>query len=199
MNPLNQTAPIFDRYRRVPWVCDITTLSRTTIWRLEKENKFPKKRKIGNNSVGWRESEILAWISERPTVSGGSYKMESITATPQRKAAINNQPNQNRKNQKPIDNELLKRVDNALSDLTKIRRKLLLHLFSGNPNTTKAICHIYSIENLGGMVFKMNPLLKKHGLVINIYPPASPLIISFLEKTSDHFLELATLDVKKIQ
>jgi len=70
MNTINQTAPTFDRYRRVPWVCDITTLSRTTIWRLEKEKKFPKRRRIGNSSVGWRESEILAWISERPTVSG---------------------------------------------------------------------------------------------------------------------------------
>jgi len=70
MNNPNQTAPAFDRIRQVPWVCEITTRSRTTIWRLEKENKFPKRINIGNNSVGWRESEILAWIADRPTVSG---------------------------------------------------------------------------------------------------------------------------------
>jgi prophage regulatory protein len=37
-------------------------LSRTTIWRLEKAAKFPRRFSIGANSVGWLESEIDLWI-----------------------------------------------------------------------------------------------------------------------------------------
>jgi len=73
MNNSNQTPPepAIERIRKSPWVCDITTHSRTTIWRLEKEGKFPKRRQIGNHAVGWIESEVLAWIAARPTVSAG--------------------------------------------------------------------------------------------------------------------------------
>ena len=79
--------------------------------------------------------------------------------------------------------------------LTKIRsRLLLLHLFFKNPNTTGEICRIYSIENLSDMAAKINPLLKKHGLKINNYPPASPPVNSFGEKILVHYWELVTLD-----
>lgn len=40
-------------------------LSRTTLWRLERENQFPKRKRIGKNSVGWLESEIDEWIASR--------------------------------------------------------------------------------------------------------------------------------------
>ena len=40
-----------------------TRLSRCTIWRLEKKNRFPKRRKIGFKRVAWRTSEIDAWIA----------------------------------------------------------------------------------------------------------------------------------------
>ncbi len=33
-------------------------LGRTTVWRLERDGKFPKRFKIGPNSVGWLEAEI---------------------------------------------------------------------------------------------------------------------------------------------
>ena len=36
-------------------------LSRVTIWRWEKEGKFPKHIKLGR-SIRWRESDIQAWI-----------------------------------------------------------------------------------------------------------------------------------------
>jgi prophage regulatory protein len=40
-------------------------LSRTTLWRLEREHQFPKRKRIGKNSVGWLESEVDEWISSR--------------------------------------------------------------------------------------------------------------------------------------
>lgn len=38
-------------------------LSSTTIWRLEKSGKFPRRVKLGGAAVGWLESEIDQWIS----------------------------------------------------------------------------------------------------------------------------------------
>ena len=43
----------------------ITSLSRTTRWRLERRGLFPKKFKISPNRAGWRLSEVLAWMRER--------------------------------------------------------------------------------------------------------------------------------------
>lgn len=42
-----------------------TGLSITQIWRLEKAGLFPKKIKLGANSVGWLESEVDAWVAAR--------------------------------------------------------------------------------------------------------------------------------------
>lgn len=42
-------------------VKEITGLSRSTIWRLEKSEKFPARVKISTNRVGWRKSEVSSW------------------------------------------------------------------------------------------------------------------------------------------
>lgn len=47
----------------------LTGLSRTTRWRLEREGKFPKRRQVSDNGVGWLLSEVLAWRDSRPTAS----------------------------------------------------------------------------------------------------------------------------------
>jgi prophage regulatory protein len=44
----------------------LTGLSRSTIWRLERKGGFPKRIRLGQNSIGWAEAEILAWLSSRP-------------------------------------------------------------------------------------------------------------------------------------
>lgn len=40
-------------------------LSQVTIWRMEKAGNFPKRLRLGGNSVGWLASEIEAWINAR--------------------------------------------------------------------------------------------------------------------------------------
>lgn len=40
---------------------NITRLSPTSVWRLEKEGKFPKRRVLITGRVGWLYSEIEAW------------------------------------------------------------------------------------------------------------------------------------------
>lgn len=50
---------------RAPEVCQKTSLSRTTIWRMERAGKFPKRVSLGQNAVGWRSDEIEDWIRSR--------------------------------------------------------------------------------------------------------------------------------------
>ena len=44
-----------DRILREPEVRKLTGLSRTTRWRLARQQKFPKPIIIANRAVGWRE------------------------------------------------------------------------------------------------------------------------------------------------
>ena len=43
-------------------------LSRSTIWRLESQEKFPRRRQLGPGAVGWLEEEVEKWMLERPHV-----------------------------------------------------------------------------------------------------------------------------------
>jgi prophage regulatory protein len=50
------------RLLRFPDVRERTGLSRSTIWRLERQGQFPRHRRISSNAVAWFEEEITAWI-----------------------------------------------------------------------------------------------------------------------------------------
>ena len=43
----------------------ITGLSRTTTWRLERAGDFPKRVKLSAGAVGYRLSEVMAWLEAR--------------------------------------------------------------------------------------------------------------------------------------
>ena len=49
-----------------------TTLSRSHLYALMKDGKFPKPIKLGARSVGWRVKDVEAWIAARPL--GGSWQ-----------------------------------------------------------------------------------------------------------------------------
>jgi len=40
-------------------------LSRTTRWKLEKQGRFPKRRRVAGRLCGWLESELVAWMHSR--------------------------------------------------------------------------------------------------------------------------------------
>lgn len=62
-----------DRYIRWPEIRQITGLSRTTVWRLERNGNFPARRQLAfGNSVGWLQSELTTWIETRITPGGKS-------------------------------------------------------------------------------------------------------------------------------
>ncbi len=51
-----------ERFLREPEVQKITGLSRTTRWRLERDGKFPHRRRISTSAVAWVESEVQDWL-----------------------------------------------------------------------------------------------------------------------------------------
>jgi predicted DNA-binding transcriptional regulator AlpA len=53
-----------------------TGLSRTTLWRLERQGEFPARVRLGLNSIGWREDEVEHWIDTRPPARGESRSDE---------------------------------------------------------------------------------------------------------------------------
>ncbi len=52
-----------DEVLRVRDVRRISGLSRSTIWRLERQGKFPIK--LSARIVGWRASDVQTWIRSR--------------------------------------------------------------------------------------------------------------------------------------
>ena len=54
-----------DRFLRASEVEHMTGLSRTTIWRLEKQGLFPKKVKLSPNRNGRSERQVRRWMKER--------------------------------------------------------------------------------------------------------------------------------------
>ncbi len=46
----------------------ITTISRAQAHQLEKEGRFPKRRRISNRSVAWLLSELHEWVKTREAV-----------------------------------------------------------------------------------------------------------------------------------
>jgi prophage regulatory protein len=50
-----------DRFMREKEVLEITSFSRTTLWREIKRGRFPKSVVLSAGRVGWRESAIEAW------------------------------------------------------------------------------------------------------------------------------------------
>ncbi len=54
-----------ERFVQNPEVQQITGLSGTTLWRLERAGAFPKKVAISPGRKAWLESHIKAWIAER--------------------------------------------------------------------------------------------------------------------------------------
>lgn len=60
-----QSGVAHDRLLRWPQVREITGISRTTAWRLERQQLFPKRVQVSTRITAWRESEILNFVESR--------------------------------------------------------------------------------------------------------------------------------------
>ena len=61
----SNTSPPPDKIIRSKEVQELTGLSRTTIWRLERTGKFPARIALSTSNVGWRLSDIQEWIRSK--------------------------------------------------------------------------------------------------------------------------------------
>lgn len=66
MEKQEETQPL--RMMRLPEVEEVTGLSGVTLWRLEREGTFPRRRKLSGRLVAWRSDEIQEWIEARDPV-----------------------------------------------------------------------------------------------------------------------------------
>ena len=53
------------RLLRIAEVMQLVGLKRTTLWKMEREGKFPARVRVGERAVRWRESEVLRGAAER--------------------------------------------------------------------------------------------------------------------------------------
>jgi prophage regulatory protein len=53
---------------RIAAVEAITGLSAVTLWRMERDGQFPRRRRLFGSTVGWREDEVRAWVESREPV-----------------------------------------------------------------------------------------------------------------------------------
>jgi prophage regulatory protein len=58
-----------DRYIRLNELAPMLSLAKSTIYRLIKENKFPKQIKLTERTSVWRLSVINQWIADREKIS----------------------------------------------------------------------------------------------------------------------------------
>jgi len=53
----------------LPEVIEITTISRSTLFRMVEKGSFPAPRQIGERRVGWLSDEVQAWLLDRPVAT----------------------------------------------------------------------------------------------------------------------------------
>lgn len=66
-----------DKLLRRRDVIALTGLSRTTLWVMEREGRFPRRRKVGPAAVAWSEREVMEWMQNLPVV-GDAEPSEGI-------------------------------------------------------------------------------------------------------------------------
>ena len=66
---------------RWPEVHQVSKLSRSTTWRLERDGKFPQRRQLSANTVGWLRSELDAWVRTR------AHAAITVSSSPSEQAA----------------------------------------------------------------------------------------------------------------
>lgn len=66
---------------RMPDVQRKTGLSKSRIYRLEREGNFPHRIELGPNTVGWVEYEVDEWLAARAHVRRGSRVPQNLAQT----------------------------------------------------------------------------------------------------------------------
>jgi prophage regulatory protein len=68
---------------RLPQIKQRTGLSRSSIYAKIGRGEFPSPIRLGPRAVGWLDSEIEAWITQRVQASRGGLSEDSLRPTPE--------------------------------------------------------------------------------------------------------------------
>lgn len=71
---VRHTSLAMDRIVREKERRHITGRSPAQWWRDERDGKAPQRIRLGENAVGWRLSDLLAWIESRQVCTSGNTK-----------------------------------------------------------------------------------------------------------------------------
>ena len=52
------------RILRIPEVCHLTGLGKSTVYKKLSEGSFPAPVRLGPRAVGWRTGDIFAWLED---------------------------------------------------------------------------------------------------------------------------------------
>ena len=63
---MQSQTPAARRIIRLRAVRERTSLSRSTLAKLEAAGQFPRRVELGLRVTGWHEDEIAAWVESRP-------------------------------------------------------------------------------------------------------------------------------------
>ena len=55
---------------RLRSVLQMTALSKSTLYRLIKQGKFPPPLRLTQRAVRWRREEVTGWLKKRPRAGG---------------------------------------------------------------------------------------------------------------------------------
>ena len=58
---------MIDKIYRLPDAMAVTGLCRTAVYNALSDKDFPEPVKLGKRAVGWRESDLMAWVASRKT------------------------------------------------------------------------------------------------------------------------------------
>lgn len=56
------------RFMRLPEVCKVTGICRSTIWEGVRRGTFPHPVKVTDRCTAWRSDEVERWMASRPRV-----------------------------------------------------------------------------------------------------------------------------------
>lgn len=89
---------VTDRMVRPKEAALITGRSLASIWRDEQAGTFPQKVRIGQNSVGYRLSSIMAWLESREYVTAANVIPVCPGAARGRKPSVNRKSTRHQEN-----------------------------------------------------------------------------------------------------
>jgi prophage regulatory protein len=79
---MKKLEPLARKILRRPALLAKTGLSYPTLWRYEREGKFPQRIQLGANSVGWYEHEVDEWLTSRRR---GVLPIDTLNVAPGKK------------------------------------------------------------------------------------------------------------------